>query len=48
MTDDRMAVVELIEKSADADLVREMLAVAADRLRSWKNRGMARSSATQT
>jgi putative transposase len=32
MTDDRMALIELIEKSADADLVRELLAYAADRL----------------
>ena len=32
MTDDRMALVELIEKRADADLVREMLAFAAARL----------------
>ena len=32
MTDDRMALLELIEKSADTDLVREMLAFAAERL----------------
>src|ERR687885_2419939 len=32
MTDDRMALVELIEKRADADLVREMLAFAAAHL----------------
>ena len=32
MTDDRMAVSDLIEKTADADLVREMLAFAAERL----------------
>lgn len=32
MTDDRMALIELIEKGADGDLVREMLAFAADRL----------------
>jgi transposase-like protein len=32
MTDERMALIELIEKSADADLVREMLAFAAERL----------------
>ncbi len=32
MTDDRMALMELIEKEADADLVREMLAFAAERL----------------
>ena len=32
MTDDRMALLELIEKRADADLVRELLAFAAERL----------------
>ena len=32
MTDDRMALIELIEKGADSDLVREMLAFAAERL----------------
>ena len=32
MTDDRMALLELIEKSADADLVRDMLGFAAERL----------------
>ena len=32
MTDDRMALLELIEKRADADLVRELLGFAADRL----------------
>ena len=32
MTDDRMALLELIEKRADIDLVREMLAFAAERL----------------
>jgi transposase-like protein len=32
MTDDRMALLELIEKGADADLVREMLSFAAGRL----------------
>lgn len=32
MTDERMALLELVEKSADADLVREMLAFAADRI----------------
>ena len=32
MTEDRMALIELVEKSADADLVREMLAFAAERL----------------
>jgi transposase-like protein len=32
MTDDRMALIELVEKSADIDLVRAMLAFAAERL----------------
>jgi len=32
MTDDRMALIELIEKGADGDLVREMLAFAAERI----------------
>ena len=32
MTDDRMALLELIEKRADTDLVREMLAFAAERV----------------
>jgi len=32
MTDERMALIELIEKQADSDLVREMLASAADRI----------------
>jgi putative transposase len=32
MTDDRMVLIELIEKSADIDLVREMLSFAAERL----------------
>ena len=32
MTDERMALLELVEKSADADLVREMLAFAAREL----------------
>src|ERR671939_388315 len=32
MTDDRMALLDLIEKGADADLVRELLAFAAGRL----------------
>ena len=32
MTDERMALIELIEKSADTDLVREMLSFAATRL----------------
>jgi transposase-like protein len=32
MTDDRMVLIELIEKRADGDLVRELLAFAADRM----------------
>ena len=32
MTDDRMALIELIKKGADSDLVRELLAFAADRM----------------
>jgi putative transposase len=40
MTDDRMALVELIEKSADADLVRELLAYAADRLMALEVEGL--------
>ena len=32
MTDERMALLELIEKGADADLIRELLAFASERL----------------
>ena len=32
MTDERMALIELIENDADTDLVREMLSFAAERL----------------
>ena len=32
MTDDRMALLELIEKDDDADLIRELLACASHRL----------------
>lgn len=32
MTDDRMALIELVEKQADGDLVHEMLAFAAERI----------------
>jgi putative transposase len=32
MTDDRMALIELIEKRVDGDLVRELLALAAERI----------------
>jgi putative transposase len=41
MTDDRMALIELIEKGADADLVRELLAFAADRLMGLEVEGLA-------
>ena len=33
MTEQRMALIELIEKQADSDFVRDMLAFAADRLK---------------
>src|SRR5215218_3030672 len=32
MTDDRMALIELVEKGADGDLVRDLLAFAAERM----------------
>ena len=32
MADERMALLDLVEKGADADLVRDMLAFAADRI----------------
>ena len=32
MTEDRMALIERVEKQADGDLVREMLAFAAERI----------------
>ena len=32
MTDEKMALLELIEKSADTDLIREMLGFAAERM----------------
>jgi len=32
MTDERMALLELVEQQADGDLVREMLAFAAERI----------------
>jgi hypothetical protein len=38
MTDDRMALVELIEQGADSDLVREMLAFAAERMMDMESR----------
>ena len=36
MTEDRMALLELIEKGADADLVRELLAFAAERMMAFE------------
>ncbi|GBR39812.1 hypothetical protein AA101099_1828 [Neoasaia chiangmaiensis NBRC 101099] len=32
MTDDKMALLELVEQASDGDFVREMLAFAADRM----------------
>jgi len=32
MTDERMTLIELVEKTADADLVREILAFAVERM----------------
>jgi transposase-like protein len=40
MTTDRMALLELIEKRADGDLVRELLAFAADRLMALEVEGL--------
>ena len=42
MTDDRMALIELIEKGADSDLVRELLAFAADRMMELEVEGLGR------
>ncbi len=36
MTDERKALIELVEKQADGDLVREMLAFAAERIMELK------------
>jgi putative transposase len=44
MTEDRMALIERIEKSADADLVRELLAYAADRLMALEVEGLTGAS----
>jgi len=40
MTTDRMALIELVEKGADADLVREMLAFAAERMMEAEVQGL--------
>jgi hypothetical protein len=39
MTDDSIALRELLEKSADADLLREMIGFAAERLMALEVRG---------
>jgi hypothetical protein len=39
MTDEKMALFELIEKRADVDFIREMLAFAADRLMGFEVEG---------
>lgn len=41
MTDERMALLELVEKEADCDLVREMLAFAAERIMEMEVEGVA-------
>lgn len=41
MTDERMALLELVEKEADGDLVREMLAFAAERIMEMEVEGVA-------
>jgi putative transposase len=46
MTDDRMALIELIEKGADGDLVRDMLAFAAERIMEIGGRGARPAPAT--
>jgi transposase-like protein len=40
MTDDRIALRELLEKSADADLLREMISFAAERLMELEVQGL--------
>jgi putative transposase len=39
MTDEMMNLRAMIEKSPDADLLREMIGFAAQRLMDWKSRG---------
>jgi hypothetical protein len=36
MTDDKIALQDLLEKSSDASLLREMIGFAAQRLMAWK------------
>jgi putative transposase len=45
MTDDRMALIERVEKQADGDLVREMLAFAAERIMEAENEARAAKGA---
>jgi transposase-like protein len=45
MTDARMALLELIEKDADADLVRELLAFAAERMMAMEVDALTRAPA---
>ena len=40
MTDDRIALCELLEKRADADLLREMIGFAAERLMELEVQGL--------
>src|ERR671911_1539797 len=40
MTEDRMALCQLVEKSADADLLREMIGFAAERLMELEVQGL--------
>jgi hypothetical protein len=47
MTDERMALLELIEKQADSDFVRDMLAFAADRIMEMEVEVEARTGAAK-